>query len=292
MRLPDCLLVRVGEQALKSDYVQKRFLRILLNNIRSGLKGIKYEVKTDRNRILIHTKQTKKTINILKRIFGITSISPVWVCKSELKDISSLSARIAKEVLKLNKNRSFAIRARRVGFHDFTSQNIGERTGNAVGIKTSAKVDLSNPDKEIFVECRDRETYVYTDRTPGPGGLPLGTAGKILSILYDLESAVAAWLMMKRGAELIVLTNKKSKFLNILKKWYIGKKLKILIRDFKHLKEIIEKEQIQSVILGESVRKEILKEIRRQNLLILRPLVGFNKKHLNSLYKEFTRYKE
>jgi thiamine biosynthesis protein ThiI len=68
----------------------------------------------------------------------------------------------------------------------------------------SPSVDLTNPDREIFVEMRQSKSYVFTETVEGVGGLPLGTQGKMVSLVSGgIDSPVATWLMMKRGIEVI-----------------------------------------------------------------------------------------
>ena len=64
----------------------------------------------------------------------------------------------------------------------------------------SAGVDLETPDLEIFVEVRDNRVYFFTSKIRGPGGLPLGSEGKLTALVSGgIDSPVAAWSMMKRG---------------------------------------------------------------------------------------------
>ena len=72
----------------------------------------------------------------------------------------------------------FAIRARRSDNHPFSSVDVGKTCGDAVwnsleedGINT--RVNLSSPDKEIFVEMRQNLAYIYLETSKGVGGLPL-----------------------------------------------------------------------------------------------------------------------
>jgi thiamine biosynthesis protein ThiI len=102
---------------------------------------------------------------------------------------------------------SFAVRARRQGVPGITSQEIGVRVGSALRREfPAASVDLSHPDYEIFVEMREFGTLLYDSHITAPGGLPMGTQGKALSLLSaGIDSPVATWLMMKRGCEVASL---------------------------------------------------------------------------------------
>jgi thiamine biosynthesis protein ThiI len=272
MRQPDCILVRTGEQALKSAQVQKRWWAILLDNIRATLQAenVEFTFETNPNRIFIYTQDIGKATDALKRVFGVTSISPVWTCHSDLEDINLLAAEVATEVLHLDNSKSFAIRSYRAGRHDFTSQAVAENAGAAVKKVTNARVNLTKPDHEIEIEVRSRKTYVFTDRIQTAGGLPVGTAGQVLAIVKDSDSAIAAWLIARRGAQLTVLTDKKArKYSDALKRWHYGKKLEVLERG--KLPDIIKKREIHAIVTGETAPKAIERYITKEKLLNLRP---------------------
>jgi len=215
MRKPDCYLIRLGEIALKSEQVRKVWFRTQLRNIKAVLP--KVNIKTEPNRIFIYSKTNP--INKLKKVFGITSISPTWICEPTIEDMSKLSIEIAKN----RKMKKFRIRSRRAGNHSFTSQDIAIKAGAAVVNKLKLKVDLTKG-KEINIECRQKKAYIFTDKITGPGGLPLGTAGRIAAIVNTKESLVAAWFMMKRGCVLDLYGKKYEKTLS---KWHVGQKMNV-----------------------------------------------------------------
>lgn len=108
----------------------------------------------------------------------------------------------------IQEGQSFAIRARRAGTHDFTSRDVAIACGNAVfqKVNKTIKVDLDCPDVEIFVEMRQDKAYVFTESIKGVGGLPMGTQGRMVALISGgIDSPVAAWLMMKRGCEIVPL---------------------------------------------------------------------------------------
>jgi thiamine biosynthesis protein ThiI len=66
---------------------------------------------------------------------------------------------------------------------------------------------------------RDRYAYLFSSALPGPGGMPLGTQGRMLAML-DSEGAIAStWLMMKRGCSVLVVTEDES-LVEPLRAWY------------------------------------------------------------------------
>ncbi len=210
MRPPECILVRLGEIALKSPQVQRRMFAILLQNMRAALDGLEYSMETNPNRIFIYMKQIPEAIGRARKVFGVTSVSPCWTCFSGLNDIRMLVSDIASDVLKLTEKDSFAIRAHRVGRHRFSSKEIAEEAGAAVKRVTGAKVDLTKPDYEIQIEARSRKTYVFVEKFPAVGGMPVGASGGIVSIIENPADVAAAWLMMKRGCEIMAVASEDS----------------------------------------------------------------------------------
>ncbi|HML06083.1 MAG TPA: tRNA uracil 4-sulfurtransferase ThiI, partial [Methanobacterium sp.] len=90
--------------------------------------------------------------------------------------------------------------------HEFTSQEMAGFCGSVIIKKSGAPVNLSKPDFEFFVEVRDDITYIFHEKIPGIGGLPIGTQGKVIALVSGgIDSPVATFMMMKRGCEVIVL---------------------------------------------------------------------------------------
>lgn len=272
MRQPDCILVRTGEQALKSEQVQKRWWAILLDNMRAALQAenVEFNFETNPNRIFVYTTEIEKAIEALKHVFGITSVSPVWTCHSGLEEINLLATEVAIEVLHLDNSKSFAIRSYRAGRHDFTSQAVAENAGAAVKRVTNARVNLTKPDHEIEIEARSCKAYIFVNRMQAAGGLPVGTAGHVLAVVKDVDSALGAWLIARRGGQLTVLTDKKGlKYAEPLKKWHYGKKMEVLEKG--KLAGIVKKREILAVVTGENVLAPLEKEIKKAKLLHLMP---------------------
>ncbi len=104
----------------------------------------------------------------------------------------------------------FAVEARRAGerdTHPFTSEEIEREGGQAVwDALEEPEVDLDDPSQVFYVECRAKEAFVFTEKRPEPGGLPLGTQRPVIALLSGgIDSPVAAWEVMKRGAPVIPL---------------------------------------------------------------------------------------
>jgi thiamine biosynthesis protein ThiI len=202
----DLIIARYGEIGLKSPKVRSRFERKLVKNIKAT-----FECEVDRNqgRIYIHPEDFDDGIEKLNRVFGVVSYSPATSTKATYEDIDETLDSYAKDLIAegiLDEDTKFAIKCRRVGTHDFTSQEMAAHCGGVVRNVVLAPVDLTNPDLTIYVEIRDNDAYIYHEKIRGPGGLPLGTQGKVVVLLSSgIDSPVAAYLMMKRGCEVVAL---------------------------------------------------------------------------------------
>src|SRR5699024_1043660 len=60
-----------------------------------------------------------------------------------------------------------------------------------------------HPEVTVHVELRRDDTVLFGNPRPGPGGLPVGTSGKALTLISGgFDSAVAAWQMLRRGLDM------------------------------------------------------------------------------------------
>ena len=203
---PDLIIARYGEVGLKSNRVRKRFENRLKNNIKASIDA---DVKISQARIYIFPEDYGDAIEKLERIFGIVSYSPAISTKATFEDIEetvSLYAEKLHDEGLLDENTRFAISCRRVGTHEFSSQEMAAFAGAVVVRKYSSPVDLTNPELTIYLEVRDNDAYIFHEKIEGPGGLPLGTQGKVVSLVSSgIDSPVATYLMMKRGCQVIAL---------------------------------------------------------------------------------------
>ncbi len=196
------LLVRYGELGLKSAPVRREFERTLRRNILAQFAGERRtcRIRSDHGHIYVEVDDSDFGLRLLQRVFGITSVSPVHEVPSEVDAIRSAVLQMADRVLAPGSR--FAIRARRTGQHSFTSQDLARDIGGTVLERwrdRGVTVDLEEPMVELTVEVRGPKTYLYSERRPGPGGLPLGVAGKVVALVDGPRGALGAYLMMKRG---------------------------------------------------------------------------------------------
>lgn len=107
----------------------------------------------------------------------------------------------AVDLLRGRPGRTFAVRARRrdksfpLGSHELAAL-VGRAVQEALGLG----VDLTTPDLTVHVEVDKQEIFVYAEKVPGRGGLPVGASGRAVVLLSGgIDSPVAAYRAMKRG---------------------------------------------------------------------------------------------
>ena len=221
------LLVRFGEIALKSRYVRRQLRDRLVGNIQDGFaaEGLECVTEADEARVYVHADDLGRAKSILTRVFGIVSISPATEGHGDLESLKSLAVEEAAAA-GLAPGSTFAVRARRVGTHPFTSTDLAREIGGAIlDAHPGVKVNLGAPQVEIHVEVRENRGFVFREFWPGPGGLPLGSQGRALALVDGEAGMVAAWMAMKRGCRVVVACGEGSPEVEALRRWEPGLKV-------------------------------------------------------------------
>jgi thiamine biosynthesis protein ThiI len=294
------ILIRYGEIALKKQATRTYFENTLVRNIRAALQkhNITYTLKKERGRIYTYTSEIDQSIAVLQNIFGIISLSPAIQTDSNLDSIAALALTYVQNVLK--KDNSFALRTTRTGMHTYTSQDASIYVGDSITKATHARVDLTHPDIELFIEIRNDTAFLFLNKLPGIGGMPYGTQGTVLALIDKLESLLAAWYLMKRGCSLIVVNTKvknEKKIRSFLTNWNAtppivtinaqGKKLYAFIND------IAQDYTCFAMVIGHSLYTadpDALSQIKDYNtfmkLPVLHPLIALNTAAIETKCKE------
>lgn len=192
------LLRLSGEIATKSRRTRARFQHRLAANLEDALAstGVEARVEVQWSRIFVEAED-EGVFDVLPRVFGLSSFSPVEAeTEARLEAIVEAGRRCFHDRVK---GRTFAVRARRAGEHDFRSIDVQRELGTA--LNPGAEVDLDDPEVEVRVEVRDDRAYLFSERRRGAGGLPAGVQGRALCLLSGgFDSAVAGWMVQRRGA--------------------------------------------------------------------------------------------
>ena len=215
------LLVRYGELSLKSPYVRRQLEDRLVANVQAmfAANGVECVVRRERGRVFVHAEDEAAALRLLRRIFGIVSISPATEATSDLVPLTAFVVGRARGLLAPGK--TFAIRPRRSGQHPYTSQELARVLGRAVlEAIPGLAVDLDRPDVELGIEVRGPKAYVFHETAEGPGGLPVGTQGRVAAAVDTREGMVAAWLLMRRGCRVVAAED--NGFVEALRRWDPG----------------------------------------------------------------------
>jgi thiamine biosynthesis protein ThiI len=142
----------------------------------------------------------------LSNTFGLTNFGIGIVSALDIEKICEASLKVLKD----KEFKTFSVKTKRQNKKfPLNSVEVNRKVGAYIfeQIRKNGKdvqVDLKNPDVKIYIEIVDKEAYVYADRFKGPGGLPVGSSGKVVSLLSaGFDSPVASYMMMKRGAKVI-----------------------------------------------------------------------------------------
>ena len=201
-------IVRVAaEVASKSNRTRRGFHRRLVANLEAALRSAGAEARVgDRWSRLFVTISTggregsaDEAMRAATRVFGVHSYSRVdALVDADLDQIERAGHDLFRDAVR---GRRYAVDARRTGRHGFTSRDVAVRLGAA--LNPYGTVDLTSPEVTVSVEVRDHRAYLYSGRAEGPGGLPVGTQGRAACLISGgFDSAVAAWLLLKRGVAL------------------------------------------------------------------------------------------
>ena len=194
MILMKCILVHYSEIGTKGGN-RGFFEKKLVDNIKNVVKG-----KVERRPGRIIVKTSAKNADSLKRVPGIAYYSIAQEVSLSMPKISRAMVDIAKK----SPAKTFRITASRSNkSFPYTSMQLNKLLGGAVWKATKKKVDLHKPELEIFIEVAEK-VYIYGEKIQGVGGLPVGTAGKLVCLMSGgIDSPVAAYRMMTRGCRVV-----------------------------------------------------------------------------------------
>ena len=201
-------LIKYAEIAIKG---KNRYLfeDALVQNIRYHLERVEgtFHVRKENGRIYVDTEgeyDYDETVETLQRIFGIVGICPVVLVEDEGFD--ALAKVVCDYVDRTypDKNFTFKVDARRARKnYPMTSMEINAAVGEKIlEAFPETSVDVHHPEVMIHIEIRPM-INIYSTEIPGPGGMPLGTAGRAMLLLSGgIDSPVAGYMVSKRGVTL------------------------------------------------------------------------------------------
>jgi tRNA uracil 4-sulfurtransferase len=194
------LLIKYASEIFLKGLNRNKFEKKLKDNIKSVLRGMKYEFVMDQGRWFIYSENLEDLIEKVRKVFGVSELCIV----SEVEADMGIIGKAAVEEIKHMSCTTFKVEGKRADkSFPLNSMEVSREIGayilkNVPGLK----VDVHKPQCVVNVEIRQK-AYVYSKRIKAIGGLPYGTNGSTMLMLSGgIDSPVAGYLMARRGVEL------------------------------------------------------------------------------------------
>jgi len=194
------IVVHYQELALKGKN-RPWFLGRLVRNLRRALSDLdvrRVHALMGRIEIVLGPDASREEIGErIRRTFGIANFS--YARRTPL-DLDVLTTSILED-LRDRTCESFRVSVRRADKRfPMTSPQVEREVGGRIKEAKGWRVNLDEPGFEIHVELITNEAFYFFGKERGAGGLPTGTAGRVVCLLSGgIDSPVAAHRIMKRG---------------------------------------------------------------------------------------------
>jgi len=195
------------EIMMKSKPVRKRFSKMLQGNIRNVLTNYDEDVKVilEWDKIIVRTDnesvENKETlIKMLSSTPGIAHF--LEVKETEFTDLHDAYEQTKEHVGNGLDGKTFCVRVKRIGKHEFTSSEAERYIGGGLNQHTDALgVKLKGPDVTVKLEINSQKIFFIDKRHAGLGGFPLGSQESVLSLISGgFDSGVSSYQFIKRGS--------------------------------------------------------------------------------------------
>ncbi len=206
--MKEIILVKNGELVLKG-LNRCSFEDVLIKNMKRHLAPLgDFKFTKSQSTIMVEPEDADTDLDdaaeCLKKVFGIAALSRAAVCEKDMNCIIKTALAYLDD--ELSGAKTFKVEAKRSDKKfPLKSPEICRETGGAILKKFNhLKVDVHNPEITVTVEIRDNYAFVRGNNIKGAGGMPTGTSGRAAVLISGgIDSPVAAYMMAKRGIELI-----------------------------------------------------------------------------------------
>ncbi|MGA1932265.1 tRNA uracil 4-sulfurtransferase ThiI [Arcobacter sp. YIC-464] len=192
------------EIMVKGTKAKRQMVGQLYNNLQTVLKNIdeKITVKkfSDKMEITSPNELIDQVRQKLKDTPGVELILEVLQFEN-ITTLDEIKVKVNELMAHEIKDKTFVVRAKRSGTHEFKSTNIEQTVGGYMLAHNETKgVDLRNAEVTINIELVNKQLNIVTKKYRGLSGFPIGTQNSILSLMSGgFDSTVASYLTMKRG---------------------------------------------------------------------------------------------
>lgn len=204
-----CAIIHYHELALKGRN-RAFFEQRLVRNIRLALKDLKIRrIESLQGRIRVTIPDEVIPALVTERLRRVCGVSNFLLSESVPLDLREPDLSIIKEVARRQLSQltfnSFRVTAKRADKRlPLTSMDVEREVGGYLHEATGKAVKLKQPDTTLYIELLTKEAHVGAKKIEGPGGMPVGTSGKVACLISGgIDSPVAAYRIIKRGCKAI-----------------------------------------------------------------------------------------
>lgn len=203
-------LIKYGEIGVKGKN-RHIFEDTLVSQVSNALRPVDgtFTVRKENGRIYAEAQgefDYDETVEALAHVFGIVGICPVVLAQDEGFDALAdlVISYVGRAFPEQERSFTFKVVTRRARKNYpmesmEVSAALGERLLDAY---PQLKVDVHRPQVTVTVEIRN-QINIYSKVIPGPGGMPVGTAGRAMLLLSGgIDSPVAGYMVAKRGVRI------------------------------------------------------------------------------------------
>ena len=200
------IIIHFGELSLKGGN-RSHFEKKLAANLRRllGVRGIN---RTHSRMVMDVESADDAFIEGLSLMPGIRNFAVADETEAGLEAIRQCAeAAVLAATDHAPGGRRFRVSARRADkSFPLTSPEINIEVGGYLKSRLGMEVNLNAPEIDVTIELTPDSAYIYTRKHNGIGGLPVGCSGKGVALLSGgIDSPVAAFTMMKRGMEVVLV---------------------------------------------------------------------------------------
>lgn len=205
----DHILIRYGEINTKGQN-RGHFERLLQDNVRYALRAwpeVRVKRVGSRMVVKLHDAPIEEILDHLKRVFGISSFSPVRRVALSVPEMTAVVVDMVRDYMVKNHSSAtltFKVDARRGNKNfELNSMELAAHLGaEIVEHIPNLKVDVHHPSFVVGADVRDEGIYLFVERQAGASGFPVGMSGRVVGLLSGgIDSPVAIWKAMKRGLD-------------------------------------------------------------------------------------------
>ena len=192
------------EIMIKGSSAKRQMVGQLYTNLISLLERISSDIKVRKFSDKIEVISPIDVLaEVRQRLLDTSGIEQILEALQfdEMDTLEKIKVKVGELVIDSLEGKTFVVRAKRTGKHDFRSVELEQTVGGYLLAHSKAKnVDLKNPEVTVRLELIERQLNIITTKYKGLSGFPIGTQGDILSLMSGgFDSTVASYLTMKRG---------------------------------------------------------------------------------------------